>query len=294
MVPSENKYLYNGKELQDEQLGGINLDWYDYGARFYDPALGRFHTQDRFAEKYLDFSPYQYAANNPVLFIDVNGDSLNVAQLRDYDAAANDALASGLQSKSGLSLTTDENGNVTYATNEKGKAVVTRDENGKKTGSRAARKALTKIIDSDATISVGGTTGLTRTDMDGPNPNLILFNPGQTQNAMNNTSSDLNNTTNGYALTFFHEVGHTAYGGAGQDPPFVAGQNSYETAGRQEILPNRIRRQLGSGYGQRTTYTSYYVPSAQQNYFPWSQKSLRQLKAGNVPTQKYIIQPLGQ
>ncbi|MEN8157503.1 MAG: RHS repeat-associated core domain-containing protein [Bacteroidota bacterium] len=71
-----NKYLYNGKELQDEQLGGINLDCYDYGARFYDPALGRFHTQDRFAEKYLSYSPYQYAANNPTLFIDVNGDSL--------------------------------------------------------------------------------------------------------------------------------------------------------------------------------------------------------------------------
>lgn len=27
------KYLYNGKELQDEQLGGVNLDWDDYGAR---------------------------------------------------------------------------------------------------------------------------------------------------------------------------------------------------------------------------------------------------------------------
>jgi RHS repeat-associated protein len=70
------KYLYNGKEIQDEVLGNVNLDWYDYGARMYDPALGRFHTQDRFAEKYLDFSPYQYAANNPIMFIDVNGDSL--------------------------------------------------------------------------------------------------------------------------------------------------------------------------------------------------------------------------
>jgi len=42
----------------------------------YDAQLGRFHTQDAYAEKYLDFSPYQYAANNPINFIDVNGDSI--------------------------------------------------------------------------------------------------------------------------------------------------------------------------------------------------------------------------
>src|SRR5690606_32021865 len=51
-----NKYLYNGKEIQQE------TGWYDFGQRMQDPALGRFFTQDRFAEKYLDFSPYQYAA----------------------------------------------------------------------------------------------------------------------------------------------------------------------------------------------------------------------------------------
>jgi len=43
-----NPYLYNGKELHT-QLG---LEWLDYGARYYDAALGRFHTQDRFAEKF--------------------------------------------------------------------------------------------------------------------------------------------------------------------------------------------------------------------------------------------------
>jgi hypothetical protein len=42
----------------------------------YDPQLGRFHTLDAFAEKYISMSPYQYGANNPVLMIDVNGDSL--------------------------------------------------------------------------------------------------------------------------------------------------------------------------------------------------------------------------
>ena len=54
----------------------FGVSWYDYGRRMYDPALGRFHVQDRFAEKYLDFSPYQYAANNPIGNIDINGDSI--------------------------------------------------------------------------------------------------------------------------------------------------------------------------------------------------------------------------
>ncbi len=53
---------------------GVNC--YDYGFRFYDPALGRFTTQDPLAEKYFDYSPYQYAANNPINNIDVNGDSI--------------------------------------------------------------------------------------------------------------------------------------------------------------------------------------------------------------------------
>jgi RHS repeat-associated protein len=79
------KYQYNGKlersgnpALAGELQEDFGLDWYDYGARFYDAGLGRFMVQDVFAEKYVSMSPYQYAANNPVNLIDINGDSISV------------------------------------------------------------------------------------------------------------------------------------------------------------------------------------------------------------------------
>ncbi len=68
----ESKYLYNGKELNSE----LGLEWLDYGARWYDPSIGRFPAVDRFAEKYASMTPYQYGANNPISNIDINGDSI--------------------------------------------------------------------------------------------------------------------------------------------------------------------------------------------------------------------------
>lgn len=66
-------YLFNGKEL-DEETG-----LYYYGARYYDARTSVFQSVDRLSEKYPGLSSYQYAGNNPVMFVDFNGDDFGIS-----------------------------------------------------------------------------------------------------------------------------------------------------------------------------------------------------------------------
>ncbi|HLF64297.1 MAG TPA: RHS repeat-associated core domain-containing protein [Saprospiraceae bacterium] len=72
------KYKYNGKEYF-----GSGLGWYDFGARWYDPAMGRWISADPLSETYANLSPYCFVNNNPIQFFDPNGMEIKNAHADD-------------------------------------------------------------------------------------------------------------------------------------------------------------------------------------------------------------------
>jgi RHS repeat-associated protein len=66
----KNNFLYNGKELLDEDA---DLGWLDYGFRNYDPQIGRFTQLDPLTDFFPFLTPYQYASCDPITNIDIDG-----------------------------------------------------------------------------------------------------------------------------------------------------------------------------------------------------------------------------
>ncbi|KFF23444.1 RHS repeat domain-containing protein [Chryseobacterium vrystaatense] len=77
------QYKYNGKELQETGM-------YDYGARMYMPDIGRWGVIDPLAFLYFQKSPYNYAANNPIMFVDPNGKHIIGSTKEDAKKAQED------------------------------------------------------------------------------------------------------------------------------------------------------------------------------------------------------------
>jgi RHS repeat-associated protein len=85
---SPNKYQYNGKEWNAD----FGLEWNDYGARFYDPWVGRWWGVDAMATKYTSWSSYSFVLNNPALLIDPNGMEITFSADGGYHATGQEAV----------------------------------------------------------------------------------------------------------------------------------------------------------------------------------------------------------
>jgi RHS repeat-associated protein len=84
------RYGFNGKEKDDEAKGSGNS--YDFGARIYDPRIGRWFTRDPLAGKYPGMSPFNAFANNPIQYKDPDGKDVIVAS--KYQGNFNKTLTS--------------------------------------------------------------------------------------------------------------------------------------------------------------------------------------------------------
>ena len=251
-------------------------------------------TQDAFAEKYIDFSPYQYAVNNPIMFLDVNGDSVNVTSLQRYDQQNNtnylQTIISDLQSQTGMTYSVSSSGQLTYQTDKNGKPVVatTTDNKGNtvQVGSQEARDLMTDAIGNVTTAYARITSARSNAPVGG---GLINLNENQINDFILG-AKNVDSRTMGWGMAFIHETSHSIVGGSLSDH-LPVGSATGQVVDRLNIVRSQLNKQ-GGNYGQRivyqgTSFSKTYKPA----YLPFDNGSNSSLQRGFVPaaSSKHII-----
>lgn len=225
---NEPKEQFSGKQFDQES--GLNY----FGARYYNPEIRRFTTKDRFKEKLPHLTPYQYAANNPIIVIDQNGDGLNVSQVQG--AKEYNDLISDLEEQTGFSYSVTGTGNLIIS--------------GKKhdDGSKKAQKLITDILGHKKTGTLKITKGSDKNGMTRVTENKnIILNKDFVEGAI---GVGVSSKTAGWGMAFMYEASHTEMGGDYSDDVNSSSERSTLT------LMNSIRGELGrSRYGEQQQLT---------------------------------------
>ncbi len=207
----EHPYGYNGKEENNE----LGLGWIDYGARNYDPAIGKWFNIDPQAEKYYDQSPFTYGLNNPNYFIDPNGEEIDVTALLNHLKANGEEKTEEELNRDNFLFTNllidlaDISGQeITVNTTKDGRSVLT--GSGECDGDCTEAAAfVSHLLSDEGTITVSGTNETTK----GFPTGVVDLNASEIngiQEGLRDQGLDPRAYSTG--LTLLHESLHTKFG----------------------------------------------------------------------------------